>query len=218
MFFVMYIFSALPQCKNISSLSVARNNLGCIGISTILKALDGFDVLEYFDISENINMKMVRERDRIQTMTDALKVFSFSHPSLKTLTFRGCLKSELYAGASFIEAISIIVSDSRFRVTTLDVSENGGGETATTYLYAALESNDTLTSIAADGNMCGMKGVQALRTLLSRNTVITSVKIPTEDIDAMVKAIKSKQDQRTLMTTVSTATQQIRSSLNDVTH
>lgn len=185
-------------------------------MSTILKALDGFDELAYFDVSENINLKSLRERDRTQIMTDSLKVFSFSHPSLKTMKFRGSLKEELYAAASFIEAMSIIVSDSRFCVTTLDISENYGGENATAYFYAALESNDTLTSISADGNMCGMKGIQALRTLMTRNTVITSVKIPTDDIDTMVKGIKSKQEQRALMTTISTATQQIRSSINDV--
>ena len=212
----MYFYSVLPQCKNISTFSLARNNLGCVGMSTILKSLDGFDELTYFDISENICLKTLRERDRTQVMTDSLKVFSFSHPSLKTLIFRGSLKNELYAAASFIQAMSIIVSDSRFCVTTLDISENYGGEAATAYFYAALESNETLTSISADGNMCGMKGIQALRTLLSRNTVITSVKIPTDDIDFMVKTIKSKQEQRALMTTISTATQQIRSSLNDV--
>lgn len=195
---------------------MARNNLGCVGMSTILKSLDGFDELTYFDISENINLKTLRERDRTQIMTDSLKIFSFSHPSLKTFVFRGNLKKDLYAAASFIEAMSIIVSDSRFYVTTLDVSENFGGEAATACFYAALESNDTLTSISADGNMCGMKGIQALRTLMTRNTMITSVKIPTDDIDAMVKGIKSKQEQRALMTTISTATQQIRSSLNDV--
>ena len=163
-------------------LSSKRPPLGDKDIAAVATRISAFgSALELIDLSENqVSVEGGRE------LADAV----IGCPSLCGLNLRS---NRLGGGGMWVLA-NVLVQDSSFRITELDVSANKLGDVGARALGLALKDNKGLVKLAAESNQVYQVGCAALAGGLAHNTCLRELRLGDNafgeaGVDALVQAV-----------------------------